>query len=750
MNLAHPLSSHRSRHRRFDHLAGSDRLEQLEAASRIATGALIGAFAAFIIAIAAFAIFGAVHRGETYPGLSVGDRDLGGMTRAELGSILASDLESYASEPVALTADGQSFELGMRDLGYSFDVDATADRVYDTGRVGSWWDRSIDWTRAMVAGTRVEPAVVVDERRFHAGLTSISPDIVSAPQNAYIQMQTGREPRLVEDVAGVSIAVNETRASILDRISSLDLGEVNLALISEPAAVRTGDIARGLPTAQRAVASEVVARATEGEWGLTPADLRGLVSVDRAGDLQVRDDGVRAFIEEVAADIDRSSEDAGVTVDENGEFIVIPAIESARVDVEQSTDDFITALRSGETAVDITVAREEPAILDAAASDWAERADALAGDGFTLTWEGGKAEFGRGDVIAAMVIEPRPGDPEQFALSFDETVVADRIAPIVEELSVEPQDARLRLIDGGIRAEAEAVAGREVDVEASTESIMNALGTDQPSVGLTITTLDPAYRSDAAASIQLPDVLGQSQTFYGTSSDPRRKNVERAVAVENGWLVPPDGVFSYAKIMGLVDEANGFVTGYGIVADPAGGVTTAPVIGGGICQVSTTIFQAAFWSGLPILERYAHPYWLQGYGQAPYGMQGLDAMVNIEPDWALDLKFENTTGNWIALVMVADGQNVRAEVRGTKPGWTIDPPQPVITNVVKPGTEMTYTDSPELPKGQELQVETAQDGFTSTITRTVKDGTGAVIDEYIMESTYAASRNLTLRGVGGG
>lgn len=749
MNLAHPLSSHRSSHRRFDHLADGARHERLEAISRIATGAFVGAFAAFLVAIVVFGVFNAVHRGQVYPGLGVGDRELGGMSRAEVRSAIATDLETYAARPVVLVAGGEPHELAMRDLGMTFDLDATAERVYNAGRTGSWWDRSIFWTRTMISGTRVEPAVAFDTVRFRAGMASISPEIVSDPRNAYVQMQTGREPSLVEDVPGVSIDLNDTQASIRERVGSLDPGKVNVTLISEPADVRAADIEHGLPTAQRAVGSEVVARTAEGEWGLTPSDLRGLVSVDDAGALQVREDGVKAFVEDLADEVDRPSEDAGITVDGNGAFVVIPAVDSARVDVEKTTVDLVAALKSGETAVDITVVREKPAILDAAATDWAARADTLAGDGFTLTWEGGKAQFGRGDVIAAMVIDPRPDEADQFALSFDENVVAERLAPVIEELAVEPRDARLRLIDGGIRAEAEAVAGREVDVAASTKSIMNAFGTDQPSVGLTITTIEPAYKSDAVASIQLPDVLGQSQTFYGTSSDPRRKNVERAVAIENGWLVPPDGVFSYASIMGLVDEANGFVTGFGIVADPAGGVTTAPVIGGGICQVSTTIFQAAFWSGLPILERYAHPYWLQSYGRAPYGMQGLDAMVNIEPDWSLDLKFQNTTGNWIAVVMTADGQNVRAEIRGTNPGWTMDPPQPVITDVVSPGSEMTYTDSPELPKGQELQVETAQEGFTATITRIVKDGTGAVIDEYVLESTYAASRNLTLRGTGG-
>ncbi len=750
MNLAPPLSSNRSRHRRFEIPAVGARQEHLEAASRIATGAFFGAFAAFVVALVAFGIFGAAHRGQVYPGLSIGDRDVSGMTRSEVRSTLATDLDAYASEPVPLVANGESFDLSMRDLGMAFDLDTTVDRVYDAGRSGSWWDRSIVWTRALISGERIEPAIAVDETRYRAGITAISPEVVSDPQNAYVQMQTGREPRLVNDVPGISIDLSDTQASIRERIGSLDPGKVNVTLVSNPAAVLTADIERGLPAAERAVAANMVARTAEGEWGLTPDELRGLVSVDDAGALQVREDGVRVFVDDLAVEIDRPSEDAGITVDGNGAFVVIPPVESARVDVDKTTGDVVAALKSGETVVDVTVERQNPAILDAAAEEWASRADVLAGDGFTLTWEGGKAQFGRGDVITAMVIDPRPDEAEQFALSFDENVVAELLGPVIEELAVEPRDAKLRLIDGGIRAEAEAVAGREVDVAASVESIMDAFGTDQPSVGLTIATIDPVHKSDVAASIQLPDVLGQSQTFYGTSSDPRRKNVERAVAIENGWLVPPDGVFSYASVMGQVDEANGFVTGFGIVADPAGGVTTAPVIGGGICQVSTTIFQSAFWAGLPILERYAHPYWLQSYGQAPYGMQGLDAMVNIQPDWALDLKFQNTTGNWIALVMVADGQNVRAEIRGTNPGWSIDPPQPVITNVIKPESEMTYTDSPELPKGQNLQVETAQDGFTSTITRIVKDGSGAMVDEYVLEDTYAASRNLTLRGTGGG
>ena len=68
--------------------------------------------------------------------------------------------------------------------------------------------------------------------------------------------------------------------------------------------------------------------------------------------------------------------------------------------------------------------------------------------------------------------------------------------------------------------------------------------------------------------------------------------------------------------------------------------------------------QAAFWAGLPIVERHQHPYYLRTYGEAVSGLPGLDAMVNIEPDWRLDLKFKNTTGRWIAVVLIPDGAMV--------------------------------------------------------------------------------------------
>jgi vancomycin resistance protein YoaR len=287
-------------------------------------------------------------------------------------------------------------------------------------------------------------------------------------------------------------------------------------------------------------------------------------------------------------------------------------------------------------------------------------------------------------------------------------------------------------------------------VKAGTEAVLVAFGAEKPSAKLPVKPLAPTWTAADGGKIALGDaVIAEASTFYGTSSEPRRHNVDRAVELQDAWLVPPDGVFSYVENVGAVDAGNGFVTGFGIVADEDGGITTAPVIGGGICQVSTTIYQAAFWAGLAVEERYQHPYYLRSYGEAPRGLPGLDAMVNIEADWALDLKFRNTTENWIAVLVIGDGQNVTAKIVGTDPGWEVRVGAPKITNLVPKETGMSFSESPELEAGRELFVESAEDGFDVTIERQVVKN-GKVILEDSVSSSFAPARNLTLRGTGAG
>ncbi len=744
MNLAPTLTTHSHIRER----SRGNRRAKLATYSSLATLSLVILFAGFMVAVAAFSVYGFRYSDRVYEGTTLAGVDISGMTRDEVAMAMDSRFEDFSNTPVVFSDGTSDYEVSVSDLGITLNEDATVDRAMAFGRSGTWWDRSQAWTRGLIQGQELSPVLEVDDVAFRGALEIIAPDVIYAPSDARVEMSPNGEVTLVDDVPGRSLNVGVTRDRVLAQISDLEQSPVQLALISMPAGVLSSDIERGLPVAQRAVSSAITVTAEEGKWGVSRSVLSSLVSVDDSGQLQVNRAGVTSFVEGLASQIDRPAENANVIVDDTGAIVVVPQVDSATVDQEASADRLIEAIQAGETSVDLVVTREEPAILDATAEEWAERAESYVADGLELTWTGGSSQLGRADLLAAMVIEARPDDDEQFSITFDESVLAATLEPLREDLDIPVREAKFRLIDGQIKFQEEARQGREVDVDASVEAITGAIMNGDDGAGLVLNSLEPTYTGADRESIVLEDVLGQSQTYYGTSSEPRRHNVERATELEDGWLIPPDGVFSYAEIMGLVDEANGFVTGFGIVADPNGGVKTAPVIGGGICQVSTTIFQAAFWAGLPIEERWAHPYWINSYGEAPYGMQGLDAMVNIEPGWALDLKFRNNTGNWIALVMVADGEYVRAEILGVDPGWDIQIDDPVISDIVPPEGGMIYTDTPELPKGQELQVEHARDGFTSTITRVVTDSDGNVVDEYSYSSEYSASRDRTLRGTG--
>src|SRR5947207_1158555 len=80
---------------------------------------------------------------------------------------------------------------------------------------------------------------------------------------------------------------------------------------------------------------------------------------------------------------------------------------------------------------------------------------------------------------------------------------------------------------------------------------------------------------------------------------------------------PPE-VFSFNEAVGPTTLATGFRVGYGITSN-GDRPQTVPSVGGGICQVATTVFQAAFWAGLPFVERHYHLYWISRYGVAPSG-----------------------------------------------------------------------------------------------------------------------------------
>lgn len=244
------------------------------------------------------------------------------------------------------------------------------------------------------------------------------------------------------------------------------------------------------------------------------------------------------------------------------------------------------------------------------------------------------------------------------------------------------------------------------------------------------------------AAKDVSDLLGSSETSYAGSIPARATNVELATKRLDGFEIGPGAVFSFNKALGGATIANGFKVGYGITLKD-GQAETIESVAGGICQVSTTLFQAAYWAGLPFVERHYHLYWISKYGKPPKGALGFDATVD-EP--SLDLKFRNTTGNPIRIDSWIQDQSIGFKIFGVEPGWEVFSSKPDVSNVVKTNTEVVRQYDPSLAAGQELWVEAAEDGFTVQVTRTVKEKSGKTVDEYTFKNRYLPARNVILVG----
>jgi hypothetical protein len=282
---------------------------------------------------------------------------------------------------------------------------------------------------------------------------------------------------------------------------------------------------------------------------------------------------------------------------------------------------------------------------------------------------------------------------------------------------------------------ANAVAPSPVVNQASPSSTPTAL---PPTV---VPTPTPKTYDGA----RLTDRLGSAQTSYAGSIPERAWNVELAAKRLDGTTVAPGAVFSFNRAVGPTTLKSGFKIGYGIANGKDGIPETVPSVAGGICQIATTVFQAAFWAGFPFVERHYHLYWIPRYGAPPTGRTGFDATVD---DPGVDLKFKNTTDDWIRLNSWFDGANVGFVIRGVEPGWKVEASTPKVFDVVKTTPEVVKQEDPTMPAGRELDVEHAEDGFKVTVRRLVTLK-GKTVEEYVFTNAYRPSRNVVLVGTKG-
>jgi hypothetical protein len=223
----------------------------------------------------------------------------------------------------------------------------------------------------------------------------------------------------------------------------------------------------------------------------------------------------------------------------------------------------------------------------------------------------------------------------------------------------------------------------------------------------------PAAQAMTAPAPRLT-LLGQATTGFATSTDARLYNIERSAAMFDGVVVQPGQEYSFLNSGDFSADA-GFVEGYGIV-----GGRLEKVIGGGLCQVSTTMFRAVSNAGLDITRRYGHTYVVYFYEN----ILGFDATV-FSP--SVDFRWRNDSPGPVYLTTTtnANAATVTFQIWGTSDGRKVTYEGPFVKNVVKP-SRVVWQQDPELPAGATRQLVHGRAGMDVNYIRTVKMPNGTI------------------------
>lgn len=281
--------------------------------------------------------------------------------------------------------------------------------------------------------------------------------------------------------------------------------------------------------------------------------------------------------------------------------------------------------------------------------------------------------------------------------------------------------------------------GLKIQRQLLKKSIELAIENNITNVPIPVLKISPEIKiSQDLQDLGIKEIIGIGHTSYYNSPANRVHNIKTAAAKHNGTLIAPDETFSFNENLGPVNGSTGYKKE--LVIKEEG---TVPEYGGGVCQVSTTMYRAALFSGLPIVERNEHSYAVSYYSQI-LG-HGLDATIYLG---GADLRFLNDTGNHILIQAYVDKDyELYFVFYGTLDGRKVEMDGPYLSNYHNPGPTI-YEDDPDLPVGETKQVEKSHTGFNALWYRSITDAEGNVTEEEIA-THYRAIPAKILVGTGG-
>lgn len=236
------------------------------------------------------------------------------------------------------------------------------------------------------------------------------------------------------------------------------------------------------------------------------------------------------------------------------------------------------------------------------------------------------------------------------------------LAPAIEKPAL---NAFIEMRNGVLEEVAPPKKGRRLLVAESIENAERAVRGGRHGAQLAIETREPALTLSKARELGIAQLVGGGESNFGGSPNNRIHNIKVGAAHFRSVLIGEGEEFSFNALLGEVDGAHGYLPELVIKKNK-----TVPEYGGGLCQVSTTVFRAAMAAGVPITERQNHSFIVSYYGRP-----GFDATIY---PGTRDLRFKNDTPGPLVLQMKSEGTKLIAELLGTSDGRIVEIKGPVV------------------------------------------------------------------------
>lgn len=420
---------------------------------------------------------------------------------------------------------------------------------------------------------------------------------------------------------------------------------------------------------------------------------------------------------------------------ENNQIVIDPGKKGKDINIERIKQDINTNFSNGENNIIVVEAiTVDHTLTSNEVRSFEKRVENIANKKLTFKFDTRVFEYFRETLLP--LFWPTGG--------YEEKIISEEVEKITKEIEREPQNPVFNFQDGKVVEFSPAEDGITIEKDklislfiASLEDLEKNDNSEVLADIPTVTT-KPTVNTEEVNSLGIKELIGSGISYFRGSIPSRVHNVSLAASRLNGILIPPGEEFSFNKALGDISKFTGFKEAY-VIRDGK----TVLGDGGGVCQVSTTLFRSALNAGLPIIERRGHSYRV-GYYEQGFS-PGLDATV-YSP--TTDFRFKNDTPGHILIQTKTDTKNPTLifELYGTSDGRVATTTKPIITDSIAPPNDL-YVDDPTLPSGQVKQIEHKAWGAKVRFDYQVKKG-----DEIVYEKTFITNYRpwgaVFMKGIG--